>query len=229
MCCLLGAVFTPAALCLCNLTPCFSHSSTPSSSPPSPAAKLGLLAPWFCVSSRSGGGADADAGAAAAEAFDTARLRAAVVAAPALLEASVATLRASWAALEAAFGADLARGVVRAAPEVLASGGAVLAQRAAALEALSALSRSWAARCAAARADARQLAAVMAAGAEAGARLKWLVSSEQRLAPGDTPLAALLEAGARDFADIYPAWRLAGEAGGGGGGGDGSSGSGRAW
>lgn len=147
-------------------------------------------------------------------------------AAPQLLTRPADALAASWAALchvaaapgggdsgdasaSGGGGVPLARRLVTPPsgdPRLLALSAAELEARGAALDRLASVSDAWRARAGAARADARQLAAVLGAPAPAAARVAWLVASDQRLAPGGTSLVDLVRMSDAAFRDIYPQW-----------------------
>jgi hypothetical protein len=138
------------------------------------------------------------------------RLMTIVAAAPNLLTRSASALQASWDALRTGLGKERARDLLLGAGapvRLLAYSSGALAARAGALQQLSGLSGDWASRVEAARADPRQLAAVMAAREAASARLQWLVESKQLLAPGGIGLVDLIEMEDAAFCDIYPQWR----------------------
>ncbi|KAI8473220.1 MAG: hypothetical protein J3K34DRAFT_519075 [Monoraphidium minutum] len=142
---------------------------------------------------------------------DRAAALALVAAAPNLLTRSLPALRASWGALRAAAGGgrDEARALLApgsGAPRLLAYSAAELRARGGALDALEALGDGWRERVAAARGAPPVLAAVLSAPRAASARLRWLVHSQQRLAPGGMGLLDLVRMSDAAFADIYPQW-----------------------
>jgi hypothetical protein len=151
------------------------------------------------------------------------QLLAACAVAPNLLTRSPQALRASWDALAGAYGEEAARQLLTGGggeggeggeggggggqPRLLAYSAAALASRAAALEGLAALSEGWRSLVAAARAEPARLAALLAAPEAGAARLRWLVASEQRLAPGGTSLQDVASMSDAAFCDIFPLWR----------------------